>query len=118
MTDTSNFKVARPSIAVAGQDEPELAEGLLSLLIVESISGLYRCEALFGNWGTINNKIGFLYFGRGLLDFGKPFQVKLGSDVIFDGRIMGLEAHFPEGRAPEIAILAEDRLQDLRMTRR
>lgn len=118
MLDTSNFKVARPGIAVAGQDKPELAEGLLSLLIVEGISGLYRCDALFGNWGTTRNTIGFLYFDRGLLDFGKPFQVKLGPDEIFDGRIMGLEAHFPEGRAPEIAVLAEDRLQDLRMTRR
>ena len=118
MTETNTFKNARPAITVVGRDKPELTEGLLSLLIVESTNGLYRCEAVFGNWGTVNNSIGFLYFDRSLLDFGKSFKVKLGSDVIFDGRIMGLEAHFPEGRSPEIAVLAEDRFQDLRMTRR
>lgn len=31
---------------------------------------------------------------------------------------MGLEATFPEGQAPELSVLAEDRFQDLRMTRR
>ena len=114
----NSFKVARPTINVAGQDKPELAEGLLSLLIVENTSGLYRCEATFGNWGTNNNTIGFLYFDRSLLDFGVTLKVKLGTDTIFEGRILGLEAHYPEGNAPELSVLAEDRLQDLRMTRR
>ena len=31
---------------------------------------------------------------------------------------MGLEGNFPEGKSPEIAVLAEDRFQDLRMIRR
>jgi phage protein D len=53
-----------------------------------------------------------------VLDFGRSFGVKLGPDTIFDGRIMGLEADFPEGRPPELTVLAEDRFQDLRMTRR
>jgi phage protein D len=114
----NTFIDARPIINVAGQDKPELAEGLLSFIIVEHVTGLYRCEATFGNWGTINNDIGFLYFGRDLLDFGKAFKIKLGTDTIFDGRIMGLEAHFPEGHAPQLNVLAEDRFQDLRMRRR
>jgi phage protein D len=112
------LREARPTIAVAGQDKPELAQGLLSLLIVENTSGLYRCEATFGNWGSINKSIGFLFFDRRTLDFGKAFTIKLGTEKIFDGRIMGLEANFPEGQAPEITVLAEDRFQDLRMTRR
>ena len=53
-----------------------------------------------------------------MLDFGKAFQVKLGTDTIFDGRISALEAQFPEGAPPQLAVLAEDRFQDLRMTRR
>ena len=110
---------ARPTIRVGGDDKPALAQGLLGLLVAEHVSGLYRCEARFGNWGsTKSGSIDFLYFDRALLDFGKAFSVKLGDDVIFDGRIMGLEADFPEGRAAEITVLAEDRLQDLRMTRR
>ena len=109
---------ARPGVAIDGRDKPELSEGLLSLLVVETIDGLYRCEATIGNWGTVNNAIGFLYFDRSVLDFGKAFSIKLGTDVLFDGRIMGMEGHFPEGRPPELVVLAEDRLQDLRMTRR
>jgi Bacteriophage probable baseplate hub protein len=116
--ENSPFRIARPTIVVAEKENPVLAQGLLSLLIVENINGLYRCEAQFGNWGNKNGTLGFLYFDRTLLDFGKTFQVKLGQDIIFDGRIMGMEAHFPEGGAPELTILAEDRFQDLRMTRR
>jgi phage protein D len=114
----TGLRIARPTLSLAGQENGALSNGLLSLLIVEHTHGLYRCEALFGNWGNINNSTGFLYFDRTVLDFGKAVQVKLGTDVIFDGRILGLEANFPEGEAPEINILAEDRFQDLRMTRR
>jgi phage protein D len=115
---TVTLKAARPTINLAGQDNPGLAQGLLSLLIVETLSGLYRCEATFGNWGTVGNGVGFLYFDRQVLDFGKAFKVKLGTDTLFDGRILGLEAQFPEAQAPTITVLAEDRFQDLRMTRR
>jgi len=118
MPEKNTIKDARPTINIAGKDDPALGLGLLSLLIVDNTSGLYRCEALFGNWGSINNGIGFLYFDRRTLEFGKTFKVKLASDTIFEGRILGLEAHFPEGRSPELNVLAEDRFQDLRMTRR
>src|SRR5258705_8493580 len=39
-------------------------------------------------------------------------------DTLFEGRIMALEGQFPEGRQPQLVVLAEDRFQDLRMTRR
>jgi phage protein D len=116
--ETQAFKDARPTINVEGKDDPGLGLGLLNMMIVEQTSGLYHCEATFGNWGSINGGIGFLYFDRHTLEFGKTFKVKLGSDTIFNGRILGLEAHFPEGHSPEITILAEDRFQDLRMMRR
>ncbi len=118
MPETNTLKNARPIINIGGNDDPSLAQGLLSLLIIENTNGLYRCEAVFGNWGNVNNTIGFLYFDRRTLDFGKAFKVKLGTEIIFDGHILGLEAHFPEGRSPELSVLAEDRFQDLRMTRR
>jgi phage protein D len=112
------FRVARPTLSVEGQDQATLVDGLLRLQIGETTEGLYRCEACFGNWGPQGNGTGFLYFDRQLLDFGKSFTVKLGSDTIFDGRITALEAEFPEGAPPELTVLAEDRFQDLRMTRR
>ena len=119
MAEEDNLlRVARPTINVAGEDDPRLASGLLKLAISENTQGLFRCEATFGNWDVSDNPTGFLYFDRRKLDFGKAFKIKFGADSLFDGRIMGLEASFPEGRPPEITVLAEDRFQDLRMTRR
>jgi uncharacterized protein len=118
--DTTNLMQAvRPMIRVGTQDNAALSEGLLKLLIVENTAGLYRCEASFGNWGPTNGRIDFLYFDRVSLDFGKPFQVRRGGEPLFDGRVMGLEARFgARGEPPSITVLAEDRFQDLRMTRR
>lgn len=114
----SSIKPARPTIVVAGQEQAVLAERLVRLVIHESTSGMFACEAVFGNWGAVAGRIDFLYFDRKLFDFGKPFAIRLDRDTVFEGRITGLEANFPEARPPELAVLAEDRLQDLRMTRR
>ncbi|HEY0072410.1 MAG TPA: hypothetical protein VGE04_20815 [Chloroflexia bacterium] len=112
------FTVARPLINIDGRDQANLSERLLALTTVESASGLYRCEASFGNWGTVGASIDYIFFDRQTLDFGKTFTVKVGTDTIFEGRIMGLEANYPQGGGPSLNVLAEDRLQDLRMTRR
>ena len=115
------IQAARPTITVGGEENAALAAGLLSLLVAESTEGLYRCEATFGNWGRSDDSVGFLYFDRALLDFGKGWRIAIGRDAaatIFDGRIMGLEAQYPLGGAPQLTVLAEDRFQDLRMTRR
>lgn len=117
-TSTSQLQSARPTISIGGQDQPPLQGALLRLQIVKTCQGLYHCEAVFDNWGSKNNGIGFLYFDRSLLEFGKALEIKLNGESLFSGRIMGLEAIFPEGAAPTIAVLAEDRFQDLRMTRR
>lgn len=116
--NTTGLKDSRPHVFVGGTEDGNLAAGLQYLLIAEHTSGLYRCEARFSNWGTVNTTSDFLYFDRKLLDFGKDFQIKLGTDLLFNGKIMGLEACFPEGQAPELSVLSEDRFQDLRMTRR
>jgi uncharacterized protein len=113
------LEAARPLVRVNGKDNAALSEGLLHLAITENTNGLYRCEATFGNWGPTNNRIDFLYFDRASLDFGKPFQVIRADKPLFDGRIMALEGKFGgQGDSPSITVLAEDRFQDLRMTRR
>src|ERR1041385_2628759 len=116
--DTAGLISSQPTIVVGGREVPELGPELLEMVIAENTTGLYRCEARFSNWGPINNTTDFLYFDRKTIDFGKDFQIKLGSDSLFQGKIMALEAIFAEGRAPEIGVLAEDRFQDLRMNRR
>ncbi len=115
---TLSVRQAKPTIKVGGQVQTSLADGLLSLTVVENASGLYRCEAQFGNWGAKDNGIGFLYFDRQTLDFGKTLGIYLDQDSIFDGRVVGMEAVYPEGQPPRLTVLAEDRFQDLRMTRR
>lgn len=115
---TTGIGTARPTILIDGAEDSSLVGGLKYLLIVEKTDGLFRCEARFGNWGPENDSTDFLYFNRKVLDFGKEIQIKIEKDEIFKGKISALEADFPEAQAPEITILAEDALQNLRMTRR
>jgi len=114
---TSPVRAARPTLEIEGQREATLMSALQSLLIVESGDGLYRCEATFGNWGG-GQRAGFQHFDRSKLEFGKAFAVKLGDATLFDGRISAITAVFPEGGPAQVGMCAEDRLQDLRMTRR
>jgi hypothetical protein len=116
------FFAARPSFTVDGREAAALSDGVLTLVAEETTAGLYRCEATFGNWGTTSGEVDYLYFDRQLFDFGKSFAVDLGDGdaggQVFSGRITGMEGVFPQSRPPELLVLAEDRLQDLRMTRR
>jgi hypothetical protein len=118
MPDSDKMKATRPSIYVDGKEDAGLSQGLLKMSVHETVQGLYRAELRFGNWGPKDNEIGFLYFDRKKLDFGKSLRLQLENDLLFDGRISAMEAEFGEGSSPEIAVLLEDRLQDLRMTRR
>lgn len=105
---------ARPSVVVDGQVQADLRAGLLALRIESRVEGMARCEATFAAWGDQ----GLRWHDRSVLDFGKALRITLGEDVLFDGRISGLEAGFPADGQPTVMALAEDRLQDLRMTRR
>jgi phage protein D len=122
MPPTPTAYVATPEILIDGQTDDNLAGNVVSVLVEETTEGLYRCEARFSNYGPRASRSGYLYFGRDVLDFGKDFAVRLGpSDrarQIFKGRISALEAEYPYQGGGQILVLAEDRLQALRMTRR
>jgi phage protein D len=118
-TDTTDPPlVARPTFAIDGTEQAMLAQELISMLVVETTAGLYRAEIVFGNWGGTNAQIDFLFFDRKTLEFGKTLKITIGRETLFAGRISGLEGRFPEGGSPQLAVLAEDRLFDLRVTRR
>lgn len=120
--DTPLFYSARPSLTLDDREEPALATALLDLVVRETTAGLYACEASFGNWGTREGGVGFVYFDRETLELGRTLAVSLGEGEaaarVFRGRITALEADYPTGRPPAIRVLAEDRMQDLRMCRR
>lgn len=114
----ATFEAITPSLTISGQPNSSINDDLISLCVMETSSGLYRCEVVLRNWGVVGTEFGYLYFNRQLVDFGKPLTVKIGTNEIFSGRVTGLEADYPEASPPQITILAEDRLQDLRMVRR
>ncbi|HEX8359471.1 MAG TPA: hypothetical protein VF613_05165, partial [Longimicrobium sp.] len=113
---------SRPRISIDGREEAALGAQVQDLFVEETVAGLYRCEATFINWGPKNGAVGFLYFGRDVLEFGKTLKIEMGAGdgagTVFEGRITALEGRFSGARPPELLVLAEDRLQDLRMTRR
>jgi phage protein D len=118
MADPPALQTSRPTLALDGTDAATLTGGLLRLRVRADVHGLSNCEAEFGNWGPKGDASDFLFFDRSLLDFGKELKIKLGTTVLFTGKITALEARFPNGNAPSLVVLAEDRFQDLRMTRR
>ena len=114
---------SRPIVAIDGQVEMTLGVDGISVLVEETTAGLYRCEARFLNYGVRpSGGAGYLYFGRDTLEFGKELAIDLGAGErggpVFKGRISAIEATFPYGGGGSVAVLAEDRLQDLRLTRR
>jgi phage protein D len=119
MADGSNpeVQVSRPSIEIDGQRSAKLTSALQTLDIIEAGEGIYRCMACFGNWGGADSA-GFQHFNREQLDFGKKIGVKVDDKLLFEGRITAIVGKFPEGGPARIAVHAEDKLQDLRMTRR
>lgn len=113
---------AEASIEIDGEPQPELNIALLTLLIEENTDGLYRCEARFGNWGQVGDEVNYRFFDRSLLDFGKEIVITLGTDdsedEVFRGFISALEGQFSANQPASIVVLAEDKLQALRVTRR
>ena len=117
--DTSSIKSSRPTVVLDGRESQSLTGGLLRARVREGVHGLSDCELEVGNWGPAGGgEAGFLYFDRATVDFGKRLELTVDDQPVFAGRITGIEARFPEGKGPTLVILAEDALQDLRMTRR
>jgi phage protein D len=118
------FAATAPVFEVDGQVRGELARDIVRLEVEESTDGLKALSARLVALGpkTGSQEEQLLYLDGDILDFGKSLEVSLGSPpqarVIFRGRISALEASFEETHDPEVVFFAEDRLMDLRMTRR
>jgi len=124
MTEQELLQAVVPVFTVDGSAKGELARDLTRLDIDEDNAGLRRLCARFLAWGPRDDKDSEdrLYLDGKILDFGKGMKVSLGpSDserTLFDGAITAIEADLEEHSPGEVVVFAEDRLMDLRMTRR
>lgn len=113
-----------PVFEVDGQVRAELARDLVRLEIKEATDGLKTLIARFVAQGPSHGEEfeQLLYLDGQVIDFGKRVIVDLGppdgARQVFDGFISGIEACFEEAQVPEVVVFAEDRLMDLRTTRR
>lgn len=113
-----------PAFTVAGQARAELTRDAVLVQIDEDIDGLKRLVASFiaigPRPGQAAEQINWL--DGQVLDFGSELRVGMGPSTsrtdLFVGKVSALELQMEQGRAPEVSCLAEDRLMDLRMTRR
>lgn len=118
------FFAAAPVFNIDGEDKRELARDLVRLECRESIDGLKTLQARFVAIGPQagSETQTLLYMDGQVLDFGREITVAIGplegQRIIFEGFISALEIEFDEGREPEVCLYAEDKLMDLRMTRR
>jgi phage protein D len=113
-----------PVFEIDGEVSGELARDLLRLEINETTAGLKTLQARFIAVGA---KPGgevedLLYVDGTVFDFGKKISVSIGATsearTVFQGFVSALEVNFEESVPPEVVVFAEDRLMDLRMTRR
>lgn len=111
-----------PSLEVDGQDRPALAASILALSVAEDLQGMRRLELTLGNWGEVGRGLGFTLSDGEVVDLGRRLRCTIGGGErrgeVFDGAITGIEEQYPSAHPPRLVVLAEDRLQDLRMTRR
>jgi len=118
------FIASSPVFTVDGEDRGELARDLVRLECSESIDGLKTLRARFVAIGPQSGETqqSLLYMDGRILDFGREIKVAIGplqgQRTIFEGYISALELSFEEGEEPEVCLYAEDKLMDLRMTRR
>lgn len=105
-------------LAIDGTFAPGVSHNIEAAMVEEATGGLYRCEIELAN----RSRDGYLYFDRETFDFGSEIQFSVGmgaeEHTLFQGVITGIEARYLPGGGSRLTLLAEDRLQDLRMTRR
>lgn len=105
-------------VSLDGQFNPGVSNNVNSAVVTECVDGLYACEIELLNHDATN----YLYFDRKTLDFGAKIELAVGmgtkNETLFEGYITGMEARYLDGGGSRLTILAEDALQNLRMTRR
>ena len=114
---------SRPTIRVDEQDYDRAGRLLLAMDLQEQEGGLSSLQMRFSNVASDpDGGADYAFENEDELRLGASIAVYAGDrdapQEIFRGLITGLEAEFPAREPPELLLLAEDRLQAARMTRR
>lgn len=115
---------AAPVFKLSGSVKRELARDVLRLEVEEATDGLKTLALRLLAHGprTGEEEEGLLYLDDQDIDFGKEIEVELGpsgeESTVFKGVISAIEVEHREGEEPQVVLYAEDKLMDLRMTRR
>jgi phage protein D len=111
-----------PEVRIAGRVPDGFSQLLVAATVEETVAGLSRCEVRLDNWGASGSGAGYVFADRSVLDFAAGVEVAFGPpderSTVFSGRLTAIEAHYDIDSGPTVVLLAEDALQDLRMTRR
>lgn len=113
----------RPLVKIDGQRFDKVDELLLAMDMREQEGGLSALELRLSNIASdADGGAGFAFEDEHEIRLGSTITVSAGDSSepqeIFRGIVTGLEAEFPATHPPELLLLAEDALQQSRMTRR
>jgi phage protein D len=113
----------RPTIRINEQEFSRARELVIAMDMKEQEGGLSALELRLSNVASDpQGSAGYAFEDEEEMSLGATISIFSGDATepqeIFRGIITGLEAEFPDRSPPELLILAEDRLQAARMTRR
>jgi uncharacterized protein len=114
---------ARPTLRVNGQENDRVSGLLTCLDMLEQEDGLSELELRFSNVAADRRGDSDLAFeDETSFQLGDRLSVYVGEETapteIFSGFVTGIEAEFTAEGSPTLTALAEDSLQQARMTRR
>ncbi|HEX8695869.1 MAG TPA: contractile injection system protein, VgrG/Pvc8 family [Longimicrobium sp.] len=118
------FYSAEPVFQVDGTVTGELARDCLRLEVEETTEGLKTLTVRVAGTPAHPDtpEVPERWLDGSLVDFGKKIDLALGPSgtarTVFRGLVSAIEAVWAETREPQVVLFAEDRLMDLRMTRR
>jgi len=120
----NDIYLAIPIIEVDGQINDMVQNLLVAMEMTETDQGMSALELSFTNSATVagrGNDLAFEYSDNDLLSLGKAIKVWAGDhsnpEEIFRGTITGLEIQMGRATEPRLLVLAEDGLQQARLTR-
>ncbi len=113
-----------PHIHLDGEQRVDLTRDLLQLEVAEGNDGLRTMTARLLAFGPHpdSREDALLYLDGGVFDFGSEIRIEIGAeetaDEVFAGVISAIDVEFSEGQEPEVVMRAEDKLMQLRLSRR